>query len=106
MPGTTVLIDNDVVDGPKGNSSYLIDVPNGGDLLMQGNRLQKGRLSENSDTAVAIGFEGVTHPTENLVIRDNDLHQRSAEPDGRCAQPDDDTCACCPAITCTATSHR
>ena len=37
--------------------------PNGGDLLMQGNRLQKGHLSENSDTAVAIGVEGVTHPT-------------------------------------------
>ena len=51
----TVLIDNDIVDGPEGNSSYLVDVPNGGDLLMQGNRLQKGHLSENSDTAVAIG---------------------------------------------------
>jgi hypothetical protein len=30
-------------------------------------------LSENSDTAVAIGFEGVTHPTQDLVIRDNDF---------------------------------
>jgi hypothetical protein len=69
----TVLIDNDIVDGPEGNSSYLVDVPNGGDLLMQGNRLQEGRLSENSDTAVAIGFEGVTHPTQDLVIRDNDF---------------------------------
>jgi len=70
---TTVLIDNDIVDGLEGNSSYLVDAPNGGDLLMQGNRLQKGRLSENSDTAVAIGFEGVTHPTQDLVIRDNDF---------------------------------
>ena len=69
----TVLIDNDIADGPEGNSSYLVDVPNGGDLLMQGNRLQKGSLSENSDTAVAIGFEGVKHPTQDLVIRGNDF---------------------------------
>ena len=69
----TVLIDNDIVDGPEGNSSYLVDVPNGGDLLMQGNRLQKGSLSENSDTAVAIGFEGVKHPTQDLVIRGKDF---------------------------------
>jgi hypothetical protein len=57
-----VVIDHDIVDGPEGNSSYLVDVLNGGNLLMQGSRLQKGRLSENSDTAVAIGFEGVMHP--------------------------------------------
>jgi hypothetical protein len=30
-------------------------------------------LSENSDTAVAIGFEGVKHPTQDLVIRGNDF---------------------------------
>jgi parallel beta helix pectate lyase-like protein len=68
---TTVLIDNDVADGPNGNSSYLIDIPNGGDVLIQGNRLQKGKMSENTGTAVPIGEEGVTNPTNELVIRDN-----------------------------------
>jgi hypothetical protein len=34
-----VVIDNDIVDGPEGNSSYLVDVLNGGNLLMQGSRL-------------------------------------------------------------------
>jgi hypothetical protein len=68
---TTVLIDNDVADGPDGNSSYLIDIPNGGDVLIQGNRLQKGKMSENTGTAVPIGEEGVTNPTNELVIRDN-----------------------------------
>ena len=69
----TVLIDNDIADGPNGNSSYLVDIPNGGDLLMQGNRLQKGKLSENNGTAVSIGAEGVKNPTHELIVRDNDF---------------------------------
>jgi hypothetical protein len=68
---TTVLTDNDITDGPNGNSSYLIDIPNGGDVLIQGNRLQKGRMAENSGTAVPIGEEGVKNPTHELVIHDN-----------------------------------
>jgi len=66
-----VLIDNDVADGPDGNSSYLIDIPNGGDVLIQGNRLQKGKMAENTGTAIPIGEEGVKNPTQELVIRDN-----------------------------------
>ncbi|HEX4172065.1 MAG TPA: hypothetical protein VHY82_06255 [Acetobacteraceae bacterium] len=68
---STLLIDNDIADGLDGNSSYLIDIPNGGDLLIQGNRLHKGRRSENPGTVVAIGLEGVKNPTRSLVIRDN-----------------------------------
>jgi hypothetical protein len=70
---STVLIDNDIADGPNGNSSYLVDIPNGGDLLMQGNRLQKGKLAENTGTAVPIGEEGVKNPTHELTIRDNEF---------------------------------
>jgi Right handed beta helix region len=69
----TVLIDNDIADGPDGDSSYLIDVPNGGDLLMRGNRLQKGKRSENPRTMVAIGFEGVTNPVGSMLIQDNSV---------------------------------
>ncbi len=69
----TVLTDNDIADGPNGTSSYLVDVPNGGDLLMRGNRLQKGKLSENTGTAISIGAEGVKNPTHELIIRDNEF---------------------------------
>lgn len=69
----TVLIDNDIADGPNGNSSYLVDIPNGGDLLMQGNRLQKGKMAENTGTAVPIGEEGVKNPTHDLIFRDNNF---------------------------------
>ena len=67
----TALIDNDIADGADGNSSYLIDIPNGGNVLIQGNRLQKGKKSDNTGTAVPIGEEGVKNATNELVIRDN-----------------------------------
>lgn len=67
----TVLIGNSIADGPAGNSSYLVDVPNGGDLLVQNNTMEKGRHSENADTAISIGAEGVKNPTHELIIRGN-----------------------------------
>lgn len=67
----TVLVNNDIADGPDGNSSYLIDIPNGGNVLIAGNRLQKGRRSDNTATAVTIGEEGVSNTTRALIIRDN-----------------------------------
>ena len=76
----TVLIDNYIADGPDGNSSYLVDISNGGDLLMQGNTLEKGPHSENDDTAVSIGAEGVKHPTHTLDIRDNSFTNDMSKP--------------------------
>jgi hypothetical protein len=87
----TVLIGNDISDGPTGNSSYLVDISNGGDLLMQDNTMEKGSHSENNDTAVAIGAEGAKNPTNELIIRGNTftndmtrpttfVHNRTATP--------------------------
>ena len=67
----TVIRGNDIRDGPTGHSSYLIDVPNGGDVLIEGNTLSKGPRTDNPTTAIAIGAEGVRNPTASLVIRDN-----------------------------------
>ncbi len=55
------IIGNTIADGPRGTSSYLVDLPNGGALLMRGNVLEKGPHTENAATAIAIGEEGVTH---------------------------------------------
>ena len=38
---------------------------------MEHNVLSKGPHTDNDTTAVAIGEEGVRHPTNSLVIRDN-----------------------------------
>lgn len=67
----TELIDNDIEDGPDGTSSYLVDLSNGGGLLMEGNTLEKGPKSSNHSAAVVIGAEGVTQRTPELIIRNN-----------------------------------
>ena len=66
-----MLRGNDISDGPTGHASYLVDISNGGDLLMEHNTLSKGPHTDNETTAVAIGAEGMRNPTNSLVIRDN-----------------------------------
>src|SRR5262249_25899839 len=51
-----------IVDGPDGTSSFLIEIPNGGALIVRDNTLEKGAKSENHTAAIAIGAEGVSHP--------------------------------------------
>jgi hypothetical protein len=67
----TEVVDSQILDTPDGNASYLVDVPNGGEVLLRGNILRKGPHSGNPGTAIAIGFEGVTQPTPSLRILDN-----------------------------------
>jgi hypothetical protein len=65
------VLDGDIEDGPEGTSSYLIDVPNGGAVLLRGNHLSKGRSSGNRSTAISIGAEGVDRPTPEIHIESN-----------------------------------
>lgn len=78
----TVIRDNRIEDGPNGTASYLIDIPNGGNVLIQGNTMQKGAHSDNPAAAISIGVEGVRNPTGVLIVRDNtfhsDVHGRTA----------------------------
>jgi hypothetical protein len=67
----TMVVDSRIEDGPDGTSSYLIETPVGGNLLVQGNVLEKGALSSNPRLAISIGVEGVTNPTDRLIIRNN-----------------------------------
>ncbi len=67
----TQVIDCTIEDGPNGTSSYLIDIPNGGNVLIEGNTMEKGPKSENHTTAIMIGEEGVTHLSRGFIIKDN-----------------------------------
>lgn len=67
----TELIGNDIRDGATGTSSYLLDIPNGGALLMEGNVLEKGPITGNPLGAVVIGAEGVNQPTGPLLLNGN-----------------------------------
>jgi hypothetical protein len=76
----TVLIDDTMIDGPDGTSSYLVDLPNGGDLMLRGCVMEKGRNSDNPRVAVSIGEEGVTNPTRRIAVLDNEFHSDLARP--------------------------
>ena len=67
----TVLRGNDISDGPTGHASYLVDISNGGDVLMEHNTFSKGPHTDNDTTAISIGAEKGRNPTRSLVIRDN-----------------------------------
>ncbi|GGJ19934.1 hypothetical protein GCM10011320_29010 [Neoroseomonas lacus] len=69
----TEVLECDIEDGPDGTASYLIDVPNGGAVLLRGNRLVKGPRSGNRSTAISIGAEGVDRPTPEIRIEGNVL---------------------------------
>lgn len=67
----TEVVDSDIEDGPQGTASYEIEVPNGGSLLVRGNRIVKGPHAENHTAAIVIGDEGVNQPTRQILVEDN-----------------------------------
>jgi hypothetical protein len=72
------LIGNDIRDGATGTSSYLVDIPNGGSLLMEDNVLEKGPMTDNPLGAVVVGAEGVIQPTGRLLLTRNIFTSRLA----------------------------
>ena len=69
----TEVIGSTITDGPEGTSSYLIEAPNGGTLIVRGNTLEKGPRSENHNAAIVIGADGVTHSTPEITVADNEF---------------------------------
>ena len=67
----TELIGNTIEDGPDGTASYLVDIPNGGALIMRNNVLEKGPKSGNSMAAVTLGEEGNTNKTPEIIVEGN-----------------------------------
>ena len=67
----TEILGCTIVDGEEGSSSYLVDVSNGGSLVLRDSTLEKGPHSDNPSMAVAIGLEGVTQPTREIVVDNN-----------------------------------
>ena len=74
----TEVVGCDIADGPTGTASFLIDVPNGGNVLLQDNRLAKGPNAENQGAAVMIGGEGVNRPTRELRIENNQFSKEGS----------------------------
>ena len=67
----TIVTDSRIEDGPKGTSSYLINLPNGGRAEILNNILQKGALSGNRSAAISAGEENNVFPAAPLEVRGN-----------------------------------
>jgi hypothetical protein len=76
----TEVIDCNISDGPQGNSSYLIEVPNGGALIVRNSTLEKGPQAENHTAAIIIGAEGVTQPTPEITVTHTTFHNDGSYP--------------------------
>ena len=76
----TEIVNCNIQDGPAGASSYLIDVPNGGSLLIEKNKLEKGPMTQNQGAAIMIGAEGVNQPTNEIIVRNNSFTNDSRGP--------------------------
>ena len=66
------ILYNRIMDEESGNSSYLIDLPNGGTSWIIGNLLHQGTQTENS-TLVSYGAEGFSNPLTDLYVVNNTL---------------------------------
>jgi hypothetical protein len=67
----TEIVDCNISDGDQGNASFLIDVPNAGDVLIRDSQLQKGPRAESHVAAISIGEEGMVGPPRKIVIENN-----------------------------------
>jgi hypothetical protein len=67
----TEVIGCDIEDGPTGTSSYQVDVPNGGSVVLRDTTIEKGPKSENQTAALIIGEEGVKRPTQEISVQNN-----------------------------------
>jgi Periplasmic copper-binding protein (NosD) len=76
----TTIEDCVIDDNSKGNSSYLIDVPNGGALTLRGNLLVKGPRTDNQTAFVSFGVEGISHKSPAPRIENNRFISRLAVP--------------------------
>lgn len=67
----TEVIGCTIEDGPKGTSSYSVDIPNGGSVVLRDSTIEKGPKSENHTAALIIGEEGINQPTKEITVTNN-----------------------------------
>ncbi len=64
------ILYNKIVDGPTGDGSYSIDMPNGGLSFVIGNAIEKGPMTANS-TVISYGEEGIINPDSEFYFVNN-----------------------------------
>jgi hypothetical protein len=67
---TTIIENSRIIDGPTGTASYSIDLPNGGNAIIENNVVEQGPLSQNA-VIIAYGEEGGVYAGSSLQISGN-----------------------------------
>ena len=67
---TNYILYNRITDEYDGNSSYNIDISNGGIAYVIGNLIQQGQISENSGI-ISYGAEGLKYDTNEFYLVNN-----------------------------------
>lgn len=75
----TELRYNLIADGPLGQASYEVDLPDGGEAILVGNVIEQGERSENK-AMVAFGAEGFGWAGNRLTLAHNTLINKGATP--------------------------
>src|SRR6185437_5752110 len=69
------VIQNNVIDDGSGQTSYDIDLPNGGNATISGNQIIKGASDPNT-TVISYGEEGMIWGTNSLTITGNTIDNK------------------------------
>ena len=64
------IIENNVIAGLDGHDSRAIDLPNGGEVVIRGNVLEKGPNSDNGQM-IGLALEGGLHEANETLIEGN-----------------------------------
>ena len=67
----TEIVENVISDGPFGTASVLIDIPNGGTVLIEKNDMVKGPKASNQSNTIMIAEEGEGNAGGPIDIRGN-----------------------------------
>jgi hypothetical protein len=66
----STILENNLIAGLDGNDSRAIDLPNGGDVVIRGNVLEKGPNSANAQM-IGLALEGGLHEVNRTLIEGN-----------------------------------
>jgi hypothetical protein len=71
----TRIMFNYLTDGTKGRSSYAIDAPDGGEVTIIGNVIDRGPSAENK-SIVSYGGENRIYDRNSLLVQNNTVYSR------------------------------
>ncbi len=69
---SNTIENNTFADGPSGQASYEIDLPDGGTDIVENNILEKGPLAQN-EVFLHFGGEGIPYAGSSLLVQGNDF---------------------------------